>query len=194
MYSFLAQTQEKKTHPEKNWVCGESVHGECKNVHFEDCDKDILITVKNEDINGTSVGGVFETSGAIKILPAFGKKVRIVPAVEGSCHTDSHNRDISNKSSHRSTVLGKGKEKEEDLETGEKENLIIFPNPATNELTIQITETIVNYKVANTYGVIHLKGTVLTNNKLSLVSLAKGFYFITIQTETETITKIFNKI
>ena len=71
-----------------------------------------------------------------------------------------------------------------------KNEVGIFPNPATNILNIETKENILSINIYNTLGQMVLENVA---NKIDISSLTAGTYFIKITTETGTVNKKFIK-
>lgn len=74
----------------------------------------------------------------------------------------------------------------------ENNNIIrIFPNPATNAINVQSEDQINHIKLINIHGVQRAKWNVENSNQieLNIESISKGFYFLHISTDKQTIIK-----
>ncbi len=68
----------------------------------------------------------------------------------------------------------------------------IYPNPTSMAITIESEQSILHYKIVNTFGVNIWEGTPV-NNMIDVSSLPIGMYELILQTNTTTITKTFIK-
>jgi hypothetical protein len=70
-----------------------------------------------------------------------------------------------------------------------KNNFSVYPNPATNYITIEAkTNVDANYEIMDINGKSLLKGTIQSLQPINIATLQSGFYFVTIKTEQEKIT------
>ncbi|TCI84784.1 T9SS type A sorting domain-containing protein [Tenacibaculum sp. M341] len=185
-----------KAQEQKDWVCGDPVVGEVNNVHFRNCDKDILITTtKNEGEKETVIGGVIETTKRIIIKPEPGGRVKIIAGIK---HVHTKKEDHSHRGiAHRGTKIGSnsGGQSAERILLIERmdDSFELFPNPVKDQLNISIEEEILYYKITDSFGFIYLEGENNYNKIIKTDLLTKGVYNLTIQTKTKIKTKTFYK-
>jgi hypothetical protein len=71
----------------------------------------------------------------------------------------------------------------------------IYPNPATDNLNLNLSETIVRVKVLNALGQVVMTNDVnAMDTRINTSNLESGIYFLTIETAGSTITRKFNVI
>lgn len=75
----------------------------------------------------------------------------------------------------------------------EDSEITLYPNPVDTNLTIETNETILSYSISNTYGILQTQGNTPNNNVISVSSLQTGLYYLTLQTNSQIITKTFYK-
>ncbi|WP_075340548.1 T9SS type A sorting domain-containing protein [Tenacibaculum agarivorans] len=154
--------------------------GELIGIDISHCDNDLTITTLMEN---TVVKSFIHVKA--------GQKIRIRPTQNYNItirHVDLDGDGNPLKPGDRTKVQGQGNGRDkDDIE------VIIYPNPANDILTIETDATILSYTIIDTYGVLHQEGTSIPNQTISVANLATGLYNLVLHTQTETITKTFYK-
>ena len=77
----------------------------------------------------------------------------------------------------------------------EKSNILIYPNPATDELTIKTDEQYNSYTISNNLGQQMLQADLqVKETKLSIKSLPSGIYYLSLEGESGTAVRKFVKM
>lgn len=174
----------------QNTDCGEEasivLSGAVQNIFVSDCDKDVSIVTNNED---TYVSGYVEIgdSKSIRFIPSEKFKIRIRPG-QGRDNPG----DYEPKPSDRTKVGAKDSTDGDKPDFKRVSSTTVYPNPVQNTLVVNTTETIVNYKIVNSFGIVYQQGNQLKGT-ISVQSLPKGLYRIVLQTNKQIITKTFLK-
>lgn len=75
----------------------------------------------------------------------------------------------------------------------EKSNLTLYPNPASHELHILEDFQQAAYSILSTDGKLIQHGILHDQNRISIESIAKGGYFLILETNGQTISRMFHK-
>lgn len=161
--------------------CGDGLlveinESQSSDIYLGNCAKDLLITTTDDDI---------EIRGLIEVNENY--VTRIVP-------TGNHKIYLKSSYSNK-TVIGKTRTSTgTDGDDGDaKQAISLYPNPTDTNLTIAIQETIISYTISDTYSIVKLQGNTPKENTIIVSSLKTGLYYLTLQTNSQIITKTFYK-
>jgi hypothetical protein len=163
-------------------------------LNANDCNENLKITI---DESKLSVNDIVKIEGDVDL--DSGEPVHIIGKQNYSILISPFDR---NNNSDMKVVYYKGglpDEKKTVIRTSRKEfkhspirliqeNVIVYPNPADINITIQ-AETILNYTLRNNYGAILLQKYFPDSNTIDVSNLHKGIYNIKIQTLQQVVTR-----
>ncbi|CAL2105735.1 hypothetical protein T190115A13A_180064 [Tenacibaculum sp. 190524A02b] len=155
------------------------------NVDTSHCDKNVIVTSKDKNIDiygDINIG----THHSFYIQPKGNYVIKLV-AVE----TKLSPKGVIQPGDR--TRIGSDNDDKPNENLRSTANLIIYPNPVEERLTIETNLVINSYKIINTFGIIHKEGS-LTNKNIEVKELLKGIYNLIMYTQTgEVLTKIISK-
>jgi hypothetical protein len=174
-------------------------NGMISSLNMNDCLEDLEIRIDESlllDNENITLEGAFELDS--------GKSIRIIGNQNHTIFIRPFERDVTyNKKvlaykggllpDEEKTVIKTSrydsKRSSSKVESIVYQNLTIYPNPATTNITIQTQETILIYKVINPQGTIILQEYFPDSNTIDISNLNNGMYYIKIQTLQQVVTK-----
>lgn len=163
-----------------------------------DCESDLVVSVDETNLIGSTtftIEGNFEL-GLSQFLHIIGHQNHSI-SIQPLDDNESEDKIVAFNSSappvsDRSTI--RTAQRHGKPGSGSKlENINIYPNPATVDLTIQTQNTVLSYIVATPQGNILLQEYFPNSNTIDVSNLNSGMYYIQIQTLQQVVTKEFIK-
>jgi hypothetical protein len=152
--------------------------GMIRNIDFSLCNKDVIITNSNENVEVSGYVLVGPGKG-IRLVPKKGYRIRLIYKVP---------TDGIPKPGDRTKLKGKTKDESSPDDDYSSQVVEIYPNPTRSNLFIKSQKKIESYKILNLQGVVLQEGE-LNSNSISVSHLPYGIYRIVFSTATGIIIK-----
>ncbi len=156
--------------------------GMIRNIDFSLCNKDVIITNSNENVEVSGYVLVGPGKG-IRLVPKKGYRIRLIYKVP---------TDGIPKPGDRTKLKGKTKDESSPDDDYSSQVVEIYPNPTRSNLFFRSQKKIESYKILNLQGIVLQKGRV-TSDKISVTNLRIGMYRIIFTTTQGNIIKTFIK-